>query len=134
MSSLRPEYIGAAQKAVVDTTFEFLTKTFDSVQQLVELNVQAVKSTLDESQESLSKGLSTQEPHELFARQKNLAQTALEKAQAYWRHVCEILSGTQGEFAALFEAQLKQYQNDTKNAPTGTETAVAAWVFPKTPG
>ena len=137
MSNLRPEYIGAAQRAAVNTTFGLLTTTLDGARKLVELNVQTLKSTLEENQESLVKGLSTREPHALLAQQKSLAQTAPVKAQAYWRHMREILS-----LVTFIEAQSKQYQhkvqnfvdNTAKTTPVSSESAVAAWTFPKTPG
>ena len=135
MSSLAPEQLVAAQKTSVETTFVILNKAFDGIEKLVELNVQAVKSTLAENQEMLAKALSAKEPHELFSQQTSQAQPAIEKAQSYWRHVYEIISGTQTEFAALVEAKFKQRQNDAQafidslatGAPAGSETAVAAW-------
>src|SRR5260370_31207749 len=71
----------------------------------------------------------------MLSQQTSQAQLAIEKAQSYWRHVYEIISGTQTEFAALVEAKFKQRQNDAqafidslaKDAPAGSETAVAAW-------
>src|SRR5260370_2707662 len=71
----------------------------------------------------------------MLSQQTSQAQLAIEKAQSYWRHVYEIISGTQTEFAALVEAKFKQRQNDArafidslaKGAPAGSETAVAAW-------
>ena len=135
MSSLAPEKLLSVQKTGIETTFAFLNKSFDGIEKLAELNVQAVKSTLAENQEILAKALLAKEPHELFSQQTSQAQPAIEKAQSYWRHVYEILSSTQAEFAALTEAQLKQRQNDAqafidslaKNAPAGSEAAVAAW-------
>jgi len=135
MSSHAPEQLVAAQKTSVETTFVILNKAFDGIEKLVELNVQAVKSTLAENQEILAKALSAKEPHELFSQQTSQARLAIEKAQSYWRHVYEIISGTQTEFAALLEAKFKQRQNDAQafidslatGAPAGSETAVAAW-------
>jgi phasin family protein len=135
MSSLPPEQIVAAQKSGVDTTFGLLTKSFDGIEKLAELNVQAVKSSLAENQEILLKAFSAGEPHALFAQQASHAQPAIEKAQSYWRHVYEIISSTQAEFAVVAEAQLTQYQQDAlafvdslaKKAPAGSEAAVAAW-------
>src|ERR1700756_3433899 len=135
MSSLAPEQVVAVQKTGAETTFALLNKAFNGVEKLVELNVQAVKSTLAENQEIVATALSTNEPHKLFSQQTSEAQPALEKAQSYWRHVYEILSSTHAEFAALAETQLKQRQNDVqafidslaKNAPSESETAVAAW-------
>ncbi|MBC8752382.1 MULTISPECIES: TIGR01841 family phasin [Paraburkholderia] len=135
MSGLTPEQIVATQKAGVDTTFGHLNKAFAGVENLVELNMQAVKSSLGDNQEILVKAFSAGAPQALFAQQASQAQPILEKAQSYWRHAYEIISSTQAEFAAVAEAQGKQYQQDAqafvdslaKKAPAGSENAVAAW-------
>ena len=135
MTSIPLEQIVAAQKAGVDTTFGLLNKSFDAVEKLVELNAQAVKTSLAENQEILVKAFSAGAPQAFFAHQASQAQPAIEKAQSYWRHVHEIISSTQAEFAAVAEAQIRQFQHDAqafadsiaKNAPAGSENAVAAW-------
>jgi len=135
MSSPTTEQLVSAQKVGVETTFVFLNKAFEGFEKLVELNVQAVKSSLAENQEFVFKALSAREPHELFSQQTGQAQPVVEKAQSYWHRVYEILSSTQAEFTALAEAKYKQLQSEAqalvdglaKNAPAGSETAVAAW-------
>ncbi|WP_341318461.1 TIGR01841 family phasin [Paraburkholderia sp. IMGN_8] len=135
MSSPTTEQLVAAQKAGVETTFAMLNKAFEGVEKLVELNVQAVKSTLAENQEVVIKALLAKEPQELFSQPTSEAQPATGKVQSYWRHVYEILSSTQAGFAALTEAQYKQLRSDAqafidglaKNAPSGNETAWTAW-------
>jgi uncharacterized protein YegP (UPF0339 family) len=62
-----------------------------------------------------------------------MLQPAAEKAAAYSRHLYEIATGTNAEVTKVAEAQLADAQNkmlavvDTavKNAPAGTENAVA---------
>lgn len=135
MSSLTTEQLVAAQKAGVEASFVFLNKAFEGIERLAELNVQAVKSTLADNQEFAVKTLSAKEPQEMFSQQSILTQPAVEKVQSYWRHVYEIFSSTQAEFAGLAKAEWKQFQGDaqsfidglTKNAPAGSETVVAAW-------
>ncbi|MGF6756765.1 phasin family protein [Paraburkholderia sp. GAS42] len=135
MSTLAPEQLVATQKAGFETTFGLLTKAFVGTEKLVELNAQAVKSTLAESQEILAKAFATKDPQELFALQASLVQPAAEKVQSYWRHVYEIISSTQAEFASTAEAQFKQQQHDAqtfvdspaKNAPAGSEAVLSAW-------
>ncbi|MEM5314719.1 TIGR01841 family phasin [Paraburkholderia sp. JHI869] len=134
MSTETTEQLVAAQKAGVELSFVFLNKGFEGIERLAELNVQAVKSTLAENQEFAVKALSAKEPQETFSQQSILVQPAVEKVQSYWRHVAEIFSSTQAEFAALAEGQWKQFQSDAqslidglmKNAPAGSETVVAA--------
>ncbi|MGF6902398.1 TIGR01841 family phasin [Paraburkholderia sp. GAS348] len=135
MSSLVPEQLIAAQKTGLETTVGLLSKALDGTEKLADLNVQAVKSTLVESQEILAKAFSAKEPQELLALQANLGQAAAKKVQSYCRHVYEVVSSVQTEFATTAEAQFKQQQHDAqafidslaKNGPAGSEAAVAAW-------
>ncbi|ANB75025.1 hypothetical protein AYM40_21605 [Paraburkholderia phytofirmans OLGA172] len=135
MSSLVPEQLVVAQKAALEATFGFLTKGFEGIQKVTELSLQAVKSTVAESHDVIVKTLSgkdPQEPHALLTRQ---AQLTADNAQSYWRHVYEILSAIQTEFAEDAEAQLKAFQHNSqaffddlsKDAPAGYGTALATW-------
>ncbi|SOE87044.1 phasin family protein [Burkholderia sp. YR290] len=141
MSSLRPEYIRAVYKSAFDTTFGLLSKAFDSIEKLVELNMHTVKSTLGESQERLAEFFSTQQPHTLFAQQENLPQTTFKKVQAYWSPACKVLSETQAELTTFVEAQFRQYRHEAqtfvdsivRDEPAASETAEVAWAFPKAP-
>jgi phasin family protein len=135
MSSLAPEQLFAAQNVGFETISGLLTKAFGGVEKLVELNLQVVKSTLTENQEITAKALSAKDPQDLFALQASYTQSVTDKAQSYGRNVYEIISSTQGEFAAAAEAQFQQYYRETqefvdklaKYAPAGSETTVAAW-------
>lgn len=129
-----PEQIAAAQKANIESLFGLTTKAFEGVEKLIELNLQVVKSTLAESQENVQRALSVKDAQELLALQASLTQPIAEKVLAYGRHVYEIASATQAEFAKVAEAQYEEQNrkvqalvdNVAKNAPAGSETAVAA--------
>src|SRR5580700_2473933 len=133
MTLLTPEQFAAAQKANLETLFGLTTKAFEGVEKLVELNLQVVKSTLAESQENAQRALSAKGPQELLALQASLAQPVAEKALSYGRHLYEIASATQAEFARVAESQYEEQNrkvqalvdNVAKNAPAGSETAVA---------
>jgi phasin family protein len=133
MTLLTPEQIGAAQKANLDTLFGLVNKAFDGFQKLVQLNLQVVKSTIAESQDNTQKALSVKDPQELLALQASLAQPFAEKVLSYGRHVYEIASATQAEYAKVAEAQYEAHtrraqtlvDNLVKSAPTGSEAAVA---------
>ena len=128
MTLLTPEQFAAAQKANFETLFGLTTKAFEGVEKLVELNLQVVKSTLAESQENAQRALSVKDAQELLALQASLAQPVAEKALSYGRHVYEIVSATQGEFARVAEAQFEEQnrkvqslvENVAKNAPVTT--------------
>ncbi|AIO41608.1 phasin family protein [Burkholderia sp. AU19243] len=134
MSLLTPEQIAAAQKANLESLFGLTTKAFEGVEKLIELNLQVVKSTLTESQENAQRLLSVKDAQELIALQASLSQPVAEKVLSYSRHLYEIASSTQAEFAKVAEAQFEEQNkkvqalvdNVAKNAPAGSETAVAA--------
>jgi phasin family protein len=133
MTLFTPEQIAAANKAQFDTLFGLTNKAFEGMEKLLELNLQVVKSTLAESQENAQRALSVKDAQEMLSLQASLAQPVAEKALSYSRHLYEIASSTQAEFARVAEAQFadqnlkvqSMVDNVAKNAPAGSETAVA---------
>ncbi len=130
---LTAEQIVAAQKANLETLFGLTQKAFEGVEKLVELNVQATKAALSESANSTQAMLSVKDAQELLTLQASLMQPLAEKTVAYSRHLYDIASGTSAEFSKAAEAQAADAQskfmsvvdNASKNAPAGSETAVA---------
>lgn len=123
----------AAHKANVETLFGLTNKAFEGVEKLVELNLQVAKATLAESAETTKASLSVKDAQELLALQASLLQPSAEKAASYSRHLYEILAGTQAEVNKVAEATIAEGQqkmlavvdNAVKNAPAGSENAVA---------
>ena len=130
---LTPEQLVASQKANMETLYGLTTKAFEGVEKLVELNLQATKAALAESQAHANAMLSVKDAQELIALQAGLFQPLAEKAAAYSRHLYDIASGTGAEFSKAVEAKAAESQkafvslvdNAAKNAPAGSETAVA---------
>ncbi|WP_374519355.1 phasin family protein [Hydrogenophaga sp.] len=130
---LTAEQIVAAQKANIETLFGLTQKAFEGVEKLVELNLQATKAALAESANSTQALLSVKDAQELLALQTSLLQPMAEKTVAYSRHLYDIASGTGAEFTKAAEANAVDAQkkimavvdNASKNAPAGSETAVA---------
>jgi phasin family protein len=130
---LTAEQVVAAQKANLDTLFGLTQKAFEGVEKLVELNVQATKAALAESANHTQAVLSVKDAQELLALQAGLMQPLAEKTAAYSRHLYDIASGAGSEFSKAVEAQATDAQakfmavvdNAAKNAPAGSETAVA---------
>jgi phasin family protein len=127
------EQLVAAQKANVETLFGLTNKAFEGVEKLVELNLQVAKTTLGEVADTTKAALSVKDAQELLALQASLLQPAAEKAAAYSRHLYDIMAGTNAEVSRAAEAQMADAQkkvlslvdNAVKNAPAGTENAVA---------
>jgi phasin family protein len=131
--SLTAEQIFAAHKANVETLFGLTNKAFEGVEKLVELNLQVAKTALSEAADTTAAALSVKDAQELLALQTALLQPSAEKAASYSRHIYDIASSTSAEVAKVAESQFADAQRkfstlvDTasKNAPAGTENAVA---------
>jgi len=127
------EQVLAAQKANVETLLGLTAKAFEGVEKIVELNMSASKAALAESGENAKAMLSVKDAQELLALQSGLLQPLAEKTAAYSRHLYEIATGTSSEFTKAMESQAAEAQQKftgmidsaAKNAPAGSETAVA---------
>ena len=132
---LTAEQLLAAQKANVETLFGLTTKAFEGVEKLVELNVTASRAALAEAADTAQSVLNVKDAQELLALQAALFQPLAEKTAAYSRHLYDITASTGAEFGKTFEAQVADAQkkflsvvdNAAKNAPAGSETAVAVF-------
>jgi phasin family protein len=135
MTSLIPEQTITATKASVDTAFGLAGKVFQGFEKLVELNAQTLKTTLAEGQEFAAKSITSKAPQPVFAVQENQLRAGVQKTQAYWTHVNEIVSSTRAEFEAATKAVFKQpsfdtkawFDNISKNALPGSEAILAFW-------
>lgn len=132
---LTPEQVLASQKANLETLFGLTSKAFEGVEKLVDLNMTASKAALIEAADSSKAVLSVKDAQELLALQATLFQPLAEKTASYSRHLYEIATTTSTEFGKAFEAQATDMQKKfmaavdgaAKNAPAGSESAVAAF-------
>jgi phasin family protein len=132
---LTPEQLAASQKSTVETLFGLTSKAFEGVEKLIELNVTASKAALAEAANTTQAIMGVKDAQELLALQASLFQPLAEKTAAYSRHLYDIATGTGAEFGRTFEAQAAEAQkkflavvdNAAKNAPAGSETAVAVF-------
>ena len=133
MSVIDQEPWLAAQRANVANLFVLTNKAFEGFHKLTELNLEATKSTIAESQDCLQQAVAGKDLRDLFAMQASLAQSAAEKAISYSRQVYDIVTDTQAEIGKVAQAQYEQHSrnaqglldNFVKNAPAGSEAATA---------
>ena len=131
--ALTADQIISSQKASLETLFGLTTKAFEGVEKLVELNVTASKAALTEAAGTSQALLSVKDAQELLTLQASLFQPLAEKTAAYSRHLYDIAQGTSAEFTKAFEVKAAEAQqafvglvdSAAKNAPAGSETAVA---------
>jgi phasin family protein len=123
-----PEQFSAATKANFESQLAMLNaltaKAFEGVEKVIQLNISAGRASLEESSATA---------RQLMAAKDAQAQPNAEKAIAYGRHLAGIASSTQAEFAKATESQIAEATRKvstlvdevTKNAPAGSENAVA---------
>jgi phasin family protein len=130
---LTVEQVLASQKANVETLLGLTSKAFEGVEKIVELNLTASKAALAESGETAKAFMSAKDAQELLALQSGLLQPLAEKTAAYSRHLYDITTSSTAELTKAFEGQAADAQkkfagiidNAAKNAPAGSESAVA---------
>ncbi|MFZ6754702.1 phasin family protein [Undibacterium sp. Dicai25W] len=132
-----PEQFSAATKANIDAQLALFStlsgKAFESVEKLVVLNLNAVKSTLEESAETTKQLLAAKDPQEFFTLTSSHTQPTAEKLLAYSRHLASIASNAQSEFTNAAETQIAEnnrkvqalFEEVSKNAPAGSEQLVS---------
>jgi phasin family protein len=115
-------------------TFVALTnKTFDNVEKLFDLNISAVKASLEESSSITRQFMAARDPQEFFSVMKAQIGPNTEKAVSYGRQLATIASGTQADFAKAAEGQIAQATSKisklvadaARRAPVGSENVVA---------
>lgn len=132
-----PEQFSAASKANFEAQLSMMTaltnKAFEGVEQMIGLNLNAAKASLEESSAAAKQFLAAKDAQEWLSVAASQAQPNAEKAMAYGRHLATIASGVQAEFSKAAEAQIAEtsrkvlelVEEVSKNAPAGSENAVA---------
>lgn len=133
-----PEQFSNATKSTLESQFALLSsltsKTFEGVEKLVDLNINAARATLEESSAVARQLLSAKDPQEFFSVTAAQAQPTAEKALSYSRQLASIATGTGAEFSKAAESQIVEANRKvislvdevSKNAPAGSESFVAA--------
>ncbi len=128
------EQLSAANKANVETMLALANTAFAGAERLAALNLNTARSVLEDGVSSVKSLMGAKDLQEFVTLQSTLAQPAFEKAIAYARSVYEISSQTQEEYTKLFEKQFAEMNKAVttaldaaaKNAPAGSDVAVAA--------
>ena len=132
--NLTPEQLAAAQKANLETLTGITNQALASIEKLVELNMHIAKASLSDSMNNVKKALEIKDVQQLLAHQAETVQPMAEKMMAYSRHLYELANDTQAGFSKTTEKEMQASQKKmnamvedwSKNAPAGSEAAVAA--------
>ncbi|MEX3951634.1 TIGR01841 family phasin [Paraburkholderia sp. EG287B] len=134
MSISAPEQFRANYQAGVAAFFALTKPVVEGVQAVIDLNVQASKAAIAESEATLKGALESGNPAEFLTQQIGASQQAAAKAMSYGRHLVDIATTTQNELIQAAQAQSGENEQRfkafseglTQNAPAGVEPFVAA--------
>ncbi|RZI41751.1 phasin family protein [Herbaspirillum sp. HC18] len=132
-----PEQFSNVAKANLEAQLSLLTsltnKAFESVEKVVDLNLNVAKASLEDSSIAAKQLLSAKDPQEFFSLSAAQAQPTAAKAIAYSRHLAGIATSAQAEFTRTAEEQIAEtgrkisalVDDVSKNAPAGSENVIA---------
>jgi phasin family protein len=129
------ESLTATQKANLQTAEGLANKAYASAEKLVELNMAATKAAVSESFSHMQALMGAKDVKDVFALQTAFLQPLAGKSAAYLQHLQTIATDNSAEFTSAMEAKMAEAQksfgtavdNLAKNAPAGSEAAVAAF-------
>jgi phasin family protein len=129
-----PEQIQAASKSNVETFLAVANAQFAALEKLATLNAGVVRNAFEDSIANTRALLGAKDVQELVSLQNAFAQPAVEKAIAYSRSVYDVATGTNAELSKVAERRVAEWNENfvslldkvTKNAPAGSDVAVAA--------
>lgn len=131
------DQISAATKANLEASLALYStlssKALESVEKLINLNLAAAKTSMEESSAATRQIFSAKDPQEFLTLVSAQAKPNFDKAVAYGGHVATITNGVKAEFTKAAEEQLAQIsrkvnemvEQATKNAPAGAEGVMA---------
>lgn len=128
-----PENLSEVQKQNIDAMMKLSQKAFEGIEKMVELQLNAARSSLQETSEKFKALMSVKDAQEMMAVNKNMATPNAEKALAYSRTIYDIASQTSGEVQRLIDAQIADANKKlldaldefAKTAPAGSEGIVS---------
>ena len=127
------EQLAAWQKAALESTLSYAQASIASAEQLLKLNLEAARHSLEQAGKNTRDLLSISDPQELVQLRAKIAQANMQQSASYAQNVYEIVSQTQALLAKLGEEQYSRLNKEaaagaeqlTKDAP-GAEVAAAA--------
>lgn len=127
------EIARAGMEAQVATMMELATSTMAGMEKLFDLNLNAMRASIQESAEVTRQFMQTKDPQQFFSLCAAQAKPNAEKMLAYSRHLVHIASSTQEEFGKATQNRLskanhnvaKLMENASKNTPAGSGNVAA---------
>jgi phasin family protein len=127
------EQLAAWQKAALESTLTYAQASIASAEQLLKINLEAARNSLEQAGKNTRDLLSISDPQELVQLRAKIAQANMQQTASYAQNIYEVVSQTQALLTKLREEQFSRLNQETaagaeqlsKGAP-GAEVASAA--------
>lgn len=129
--------MSALTKSTLENNFALYvalsSKTLESVEKLVSLNLSTAKASLEQSAAATKQMLAAQDPEEFLSVIRDQAKPSVDKAIAYGGHLFTITHGLHSEFSGATETQIAAIKHKVaelveqagSKAPAGSEDIMA---------
>lgn len=112
------EQLAAWQKATLESTLTYAQASIASAEQLLKLNLEAARNSLEQAGKNTRELLAINDPQELVKLRAKIAQTNMQQTASYAQNIYEIVSQTQALLSKLGE---EQFARLNKEAAAGAE-------------
>jgi phasin family protein len=113
------EQLAAWNQAAYDATMSYARASLASAEQLLRLNLETARATLEQATRATRDLMSVSDPQQFMTLRTKLAQDNMQQAATYAQSVYAIVSQTQAQLTKLFEEQVARA---SKDMATGAET------------
>ncbi|MGP1680556.1 MAG: phasin family protein [Burkholderiales bacterium] len=112
------EQLAAWQKAALESTLSYAQASITSAEQLLKLNLEAARNSLEQAGKNTRDLLSISDPQELVQLRAKIAQVNMQQTASYAQNIYEVVSQTQALLTKLAE---EQFSRLNKEAAAGAE-------------
>jgi len=106
------EQLAAWQKAALESTLTYAQASLSSAEQLLRLNLDAARNSLEQAGKNTRELLSISDPQELAQLRTKIAQATMQQTASYAQNIYEIVSQTQALLTKLNEEQFSRLNKD----------------------
>ena len=112
------EQLAAWQKAALESALTYAQASLSSAEQLLKLNLDAARNSLEQAGKNTRELLSISDPQELVQLRAKIAQANMQQTATYAQNIYEIVSQSQALLAKLGE---EQFSRLSQQATAGAE-------------
>jgi len=106
------EQLAAWQKAALESTLTYAQASLSSAEQLLKLNLDAARNSLEQAGKNTRELLSISDPQELAQLRTKIAQANMQQTASYAQNIYEIVSQTQALLTKLNEEQFSRLNQE----------------------